>query len=88
MGKLGYFSYVWKCVAGSEALYFLCVSGAFVVGRSTAEGTELHRRLFETMPGFVWLTPGSVILGAIYMLAFSVVFGTYIVWMHNSSIME
>ena len=88
MGKLNYVSYVWKCIAGAEILYFLCVFGAFVFDRSTVEGTELHRRLFETMPGFVWLTPASVVIGALYMALFSVIFGVYIVWMHNSSIQE
>jgi len=88
MGKLSLFSYVWKCIAGSEILYFLCVFGAFVFERSTPEGTELHRRLFETMPGFVWLTPGSVLLGGMYMLVFSLIIGVYMVWMHNSSIKE
>ena len=88
MGELKYFSYVWKCVAGSEILYFLCVFGAFVFDRSTTEGSQLHQRLFETMPGFVWLTPASVVLGAVYMAVFSTIMGTYIVWMHNSSIKE
>lgn len=59
MGELKYFSYVWKCVAGSEILYFLCVFGAFVLERSTPEGNELHRRLFETMPGFIWADIGK-----------------------------
>ena len=88
MGKLNYFAYVWKCVAGAEVIYFLCVFGAFLFDRSTAEGTELHRRLFETMPGFVWLTAESFMLGAMYFAVFSIAFGIYMVWMHNSSIRE
>lgn len=87
MGKLSLFSYVWKCVAGAEIAYFLCLLGAFALER-TAEGTQLHHTLFETLPGFTWLTIGSVILGAVYMFVFAVVFGTYMVWMHNSSIKE
>ena len=86
-GELSYFSYVWKCVAGAEVAYFLCLLGAFVLER-TAAGTHVHHTLFETLPGFIWLTPASVLLGAIYMFIFAIVFGTYIVWMHNSSIKD
>ena len=87
LGELSFYSYVWKCVAGGEVAYLLCLLGAFALER-TAEGTQLHHTLFETLPGFTWLTPGSVVLGAIYVFIFSVVFGTYMVWMHNSSINE
>lgn len=86
-GELSFFSYVWKCVAGAEVAYFICVLGAFTLER-TSSGTQLHHTLFETLPGFVWLTPASVVLGAVYMLIFAVIFGTYMVWMHNSSIQE
>lgn len=85
MGKLSFYSYIWKCVLGAEAAYFLCLLGAFVLERSN-EGTKLHHTLFETLPGFTWISFGSVILGATYMLVFAVIFGAYIVWMHNSSI--
>lgn len=84
-GELSFFSYVWKCVAGAEVVYFICLLGAFVLERSAA-GTQLHHTLFETLPGFVWLTPASVVLGAVYMFLFAAIFGTYMVWMHNSSI--
>lgn len=87
MGKLAYFSYVWKCILGAEIAYALCLGGAFLLERS-AKGTELHHTLFETLPGFVWINVNSVILGAFYMLIFSIFFGTYMVWMHNSSINE
>ena len=86
-GELSYFSYVWKCVAGGEVAYFLCLLGAFVLER-TPSGVAMHHTLFETLPGFVWLTPASIVLGAVYMFLFAVIFGTYIVWMHNSSIVE
>ena len=85
MGRLQYFSYIWKCVLGMEVIYFLCLLGAFILERS-AKGTELHHTLFETLPGFTWISVGSVILGAAYMLIFAALFGAYIVWMHNSSI--
>jgi hypothetical protein len=86
-GELSYFSYIWKCVAGIEAAYFVCLLGAFGLER-TAAGIQLHHTLFETLPGFTWLTPGSVILGAVYMFVFAVIIGAYMVWMHNSSINE
>src|SRR5688572_13824800 len=51
------------------------------------EGVE-HRALFETLPGFVWINPQSVILGAVCVLLFSAAVGTYMVWMHNSSLVD
>lgn len=87
MGKLSFYSYVWKCVAGMEVAYFLCLLGAFILERS-AKGTELHHTLFETLPGFTWISVSSVMLGAAYMFLFAVAFGAYMVWMHNSSIEE
>lgn len=54
----------------------------------SSKGTELHHTLFETMPGFTWISIGSVILGSVYMLVFAIIFGAYMVWMHNSSIKE
>lgn len=86
-GELSFFSYVWKCVAGAEIVYFICLLGAFALGR-TADGIAVHHTLFETLPGFVWLTPASVLLGAAYMFVLAIIFGSYIVWMHNSSIKE
>lgn len=82
---LSLYSYVWKCVAGAEIVYFICLFGAFVVDRTT-EATVLHQRIFETLPGFIWLNAASVILGAVYIFVFAVVFGCYMVWMHNSSL--
>lgn len=84
-GELSVFSYVWKCGVGAEAAYAICLLGAIALDR-TASGTQLHHTLFETLPGFTWLTPASVVLGAVYVFIFAVVFGTYMVWMHNSSI--
>jgi hypothetical protein len=40
------------------------------------------------LPGFVWLNVQSVILGAIYMFAFAWIFGSYFVWMHNTSLIK
>jgi hypothetical protein len=54
----------------------------------TLGGIELHHRIFETLPGFVWISAGSVILGAVYMFAFAWIFGSYFVWMHNTSVIK
>ncbi len=68
-----------------EVVYFVCLAGGNVLFR-TQRGVELHHSLFETLPGFVWISTGSVILGAVYLFAFSCIFAWYIVWMHNSSL--
>jgi hypothetical protein len=54
----------------------------------SAAGIELHHKIFETLPGFVWLNTQSVILGAVYMFAFAWIFGSYFVWMHNTSLVK
>jgi hypothetical protein len=79
--------YRWLCVLGAEVAYFLCLFGGFLPIR-TANGIDLHHRLFETLPGFVWLNVQSVILGAAYIFAFAWIFGSYFVWMHNSSLLK
>ncbi len=85
MQKLSLKSYVWKCVLGSEVVYILCLLGGYIPWRSEV-ATELHHRLFETLPGFVWGNFGSIVLGAVYMFVFAWIFGSYMVWMHNSSL--
>ena len=87
MEKLSLKSYGWKCVFGAEIVYLLCLLGGFLPLRST-QGTELHHALFETLPGFTWITTGSVILGAIYFFIFAWIFAWYYVWMHNSSLVR
>ena len=79
--------YGWKCVLGAEVVYILCLLGGFVPLRSS-QATELHHRLFETLPGFTWISFGSFILGAVYMFVFAWIFAAYFVWMHNSSIVS
>jgi len=79
--------YRWLCVLGAEVAYFACLLGGFLPMR-TADGMELHHRLLETLPGFAWISPGSVVLGAVYMFAFAWIFGSYFVWMHNTSLMK
>lgn len=87
MEKLSLKSYVWKCILGSEILYILCVLGGLIPLRNI-QATELHHRLFEMLPGFTWISFGSFILGAIYMFVFAWIFGSYMVWMHNSSLLR
>ncbi len=87
MGKLSLKKYGWKCVLGSEIVYFICLVGGLLPLRS-ARGIELHHTIFETLPGFTWINIGSVALGAVYFLIFALIFAWYFVWMHNSSIIE
>lgn len=87
MEQLSLKSYGWKCVLGAEVAYVICVLGGFLPFRSV-QGIELHHRLFETLPGFTWINPGSFLLGAFYMFVFSWVFASYYVWMHNSSLVS
>jgi hypothetical protein len=75
----------WLCVLGAEAAYAVCLLGGFLPIR-TATGIDLHHRLFETLPGFVWINVQSVILGAVYMCVVAWIFGSYFVWMHNTCI--
>lgn len=84
MKQLSLKLYGWKCVLGSEVVYFVCLLGGFLPLRST-ESIKLHHLLFETLPGFTWISLRSVVLGAVYMFAFAWIFGWYYVWMHNSS---
>jgi hypothetical protein len=79
--------YRWLCVLGGEVAYFTCLLGDFLPLR-TASGIELHHKIFETLPGFVWLNVQSVILGAVYMFAFAWIVGSYFVWMHNTSLIR
>ena len=87
MEQLSLKSYGWKCVLGAEVAYILCVLGGFLPFRS-AQGIELHHRLFETLPGFTWISFSSFALGVIYMLVFAWIFASYFVWMHNSSLVK
>ncbi len=65
----------------------LCLVGGFLPWRSQ-KGIELHHALFETLPGFTWISFGSFVWGLILIGAISYIFGAYIVWMHNSSLVK
>ena len=77
--------YGWLCVLGGEVAYLVCLLGGYLPLRS-ARGTELHHTLFETLPGFVWGQASSMVLGAAYVFVFAWIFGAYMVWMHNTSL--
>jgi hypothetical protein len=77
--------YILQCVLGGEIGYVLCLAGGYLPLR-TSRGMELHKTLFETLPGFVWGTTGGVILGAAYVFLFAWLFAWYFVWMHNTSL--
>ena len=77
--------YGWLCVLGGEVAYIVCLLGGYLPLRSP-RGTELHHALFETLPGFVWGQPSSMLLGAAYVFVFAWIFGGYMVWMHNTSL--
>ncbi|MFA5991756.1 MAG: hypothetical protein WC794_05945 [Candidatus Doudnabacteria bacterium] len=87
MERLSLNSYVKKCILGAEVAYVICLLGGFLPLRSQ-RGIELHHALFETLPGFTWLTFGSFIWGAILIAIVAWVFGAYMVWMHNSSLVH
>lgn len=87
MEKLSYKSYVSKCVLGADIVYVLCLAFGLLPFRSQ-RGAELHHQLFETLPGFTWITFGSFIWGFILIGIIAWVFGLYMVWMHNSSLVN
>lgn len=87
MERLSLKSYVKKCILGSEIVYVVCLLGGFLPLRSQ-RGIDLHHALFETLPGFTWLTFGSFIWGAILIAVIAWIFGSYMVWMHNSSLVS
>ena len=87
MQTLGFKSYVWKCMLGLEIAYFICLGVGYLPLRSDA-ARQMHQTLFETMPGFVWGRPLSIVLGAIYMAITAWFVGAYYVWMYNSSLID
>jgi len=82
---LSFVSYGWKCVLGTELVYTACL---FYGKRLSLEAQQLHRSLFELLPGFSWEQPSSMVLTGVYLAFMAAVFSLYIVWMHNSSILN
>lgn len=87
MEQLSLKRYGWKCVLGAEVVYAICLLGGFLPLRN-ARGIEFHHAIFETLPGFAWISFGSFVLGAVYVFVFAWIFASYFVWMHNSSLIK
>jgi hypothetical protein len=86
MEKLSLKSYGWKCVIGMEVVYVACLAyGSLFL---TGNAQQLHRTFFETLPGFVWGNVLSYIVTGVYLFVMSWIFATYMVWMHNSSLVQ
>lgn len=83
MGKLSPTPYVGKCILGMEIFYVVCLLyGAILTGPAK----ETHDFLWSIgIPGFTYLTMGSAIWGAVYLGILAAIFGSYMVWMHNTS---
>jgi hypothetical protein len=77
--------YGWRCALVGEVAYLFCLGSAYIPLR-TGKAIELHRTLFETLPGFVWGSVASIFLGAFYVFVFAWIFAAYFVWMHNTSL--
>lgn len=77
--------YAALCIFGIEIFYVLCTVYGFTL---TGRRMELHHSLFELLPLFVWGTFGSFFLGAVYLGIFAGIFGWYIAWMHNVSLIR
>lgn len=80
--KLSLIKYGWKCALGAELVYASCL----LYGRTlTGKAQELHRSLFELLPGFTWISVSSVLMGGLCVFAYAWVFAWYYVWMFNTS---
>ena len=86
MEHLSLKSYGWKCVLGMEIVYVGCLTygSLFLTGKAQ----ELHHSIFELFPGFSWGNVGSYILTGAYFFIMAWIFATYMVWMHNSSLVK
>ena len=77
--------YVLLCILGGEVFYVLCI----LYGQSlSGKAAELHHSLFELLPGFTWETSNGLLIGAVDVLIISLIFGCYIAWMHNYSLLK
>lgn len=74
--------YVWKCIVGTELVYFGCLLYGTTL---SGERAKLHHSLLELLPLFKWGEPSHVVMTAICMALMAGLFGWYMVWMHNSS---
>lgn len=98
MGKLSFKSYASKCVLGAEIVYTACIVYGFTLGVRVTDsvagsadrinGAALHHELFNLLPGFTWFSFGSFVIGALDIAIFAVIFGWYMVWVHNTSLIK
>jgi hypothetical protein len=70
--------YASLCVLGIEVFYVLCHVYEFFLPE---KGRELHRALFELLPGFVWGNILSMVWGAVLLAIAAWIAGSYIAWM-------
>jgi len=57
-------------------------------GAQPISPNQIHHLLFELIPGFTWINAGSVIWGAVFFFIVAWIFAWYVVWMHNSSLVN
>jgi hypothetical protein len=67
--------YASLCVLGIEVFYVLCLFYEFLL---PAKRKELHRALFELLPGFVWGNILSMVWGAVFLAIAAWITGSYI----------
>ena len=77
--------YGWFCVLGAEVFYILCLMYGVLLSGASA---QLHHSLFGLLPGFTWGSVVGILAGAIDLFVFAWIFGAYMVWMHNTSLIE
>lgn len=75
--------YGWLCVLGIEALYALCYFYGYFI---PANLTNLHRSLFELLPGVYLGGVLGFLAGATDLFLFAWIVAWYMVWMHNYSL--
>ena len=77
--------YASLCALGTEIFYVLCLLYEFFLPE---KGRDLHRALFELLPGFVWGNVLSMVWGAVFLGIAAWITGSYIAWMHNTSLIS
>lgn len=81
--RLSLKNFSWRFVLGAEVIYLVCLTyGFFLEGKEV----ELHQTIFEMLPGFVWISPIGVLLGAVYISIYSLAVSWFLVWAYNSSL--
>ena len=77
--------YAALCVLGMEIFYVVCTAYGFTL---SGPAMELHHSLFELLPLFTWGTVTSFLTGALALGIFAGIFGWYVAWMHNVSLIS